>query len=366
MRWSAALRCLYSQLRTCRCDMFYLVHPDGFTALFTAPGVRVDGAPTAGPGGCAWVTPTTRGLRQRMRRFGVQFTTPLAPDVDAGGTDSIEEELAEFERHNPGSTRGLYAPSRLPGGAGGGNTRGGATAAGTAGGLVDGTPRSVCVCAGTGPVHALFNFLHGHLPTDSSRDVPTLMAGVPFTWSSIIQLNMAVGTTTRQQSNGDVLGSAPVTNAGATMHRVHTATVTCSLPGGGAWAGSTSPSPGIAPWNIHRLLALFNESQDGAFSVRLDTFAPTAAFNLSASQPVCAVPRGGDDEDEADDGISNNLNAPKGAYGTPEERLAVRGASALGWPDAVCDALQCTGGVFTIPEAVKPTGGQTRAWPGRP
>ena len=339
-RWCAALRSLYGQLRTCRCDFFYLLHPDGFTALFAAPGVRVDGA-CAGSGGCAWVTPTTRGFRQRMRRFGVEFTTPLAPGVDAGASDAMEEELAEFERCNPGSTRGLYAPSRL------GATNGGGA---PGGGMVDNTPRSVCLCAGTLAVHALFNFLHGYVSPDATKDVPTLVAPVPFLGCALTQLSLVVGTTTRDQA-ADVahLGAqkpqgsqvvAATATAATTRQLVHTATVTC--PGS---------LPGIAPWHVARLLALFRDTQRGAFSCRLETQPSTAAFNLAASQPP-VVPES-QEEDNLCGGAATST-APRGAYGTGGERDAARGAQALGWPDSVCDALHCADGQFTVPDATGP------------
>ena len=334
-RWCAALCSLYGQLRTCRCDYFYILHPDGFTALFAAPGVRMDGA-LPGGGGCAWVTPTTRGFRQRMRRYGVDFTSPLAPDADAGASDALEEELAEFERHNPGSTRGLYAPSRL----------GATNAGGAGGGMVDGTPRSVCVCAGTAAVHALFNFLHGYTSPDAAKDVPVLLAPVPFFGCAIMQLGLVVGTTTRdvaadvtQLGSQRPAASQPAAATGAcTRVLVHTATVTC--PGS---------MPGIAPWHLARLLALFRDTQQGAFSSRLETAPSTAAFNLAASQPAAVATETPDEF-----GAAVTCTVPRGAYGTAQERDAARGSQALGWPDSVCDALHCVDGQFTVPDALGP------------
>ena len=176
------------------------------------------------------------------------FSTPLAPDADAGATEALEE-LAEYERHNPGSTRGAFQG-----------------AAGAVG--VDGTPRSSTVVCGCESLQALYNFLYDFRLADSSRDVPALLAGAPFAHCALRQLQLATGTRTREQAAAQQALSQSQATTSARRERVHAATLS-----GGV----------VAPWHVSRLLELFRATQEGDFTLRLDTLPPTAAFTASAS-----------------------------------------------------------------------------------
>ena len=291
--------------------------PDVFSVLFCAPGVR--GAPL--DAGMAILTPSTRGLRQRLRSYGVAFNTPLAPDADAGATEALEE-LAEYERHNPGSTRGAVQG-----------------AAGAVG--VDGTPRSSTVVCGCESLQALYNFLYDFRLADSSRDVPALLAGAPFAHCALRQLQLATGTRTREQAAAQQALSQSQATTSARRERVHAAILS-----GGV----------VAPWHVSRLLELFRDTQEGDFTLRLDTLPPTAAFNLAAAEEAARALHSCAAADDDDVAARVRVEcAPRGAFGSAEERAAARGPH--GWADCVAEGLQCVEGAFSTLAPQPKTGG---------
>jgi hypothetical protein len=278
------------------------VAADAFSVLFCAPGVR--DAPADAPG--AVLSPSTRGLRMRLVAAGVAFCMPLAPDADAGAEGALEE-LREFEKANPGSTR-LYA----------------AAASGAAG--VDGTPASAVVVRGTLPVHALLNFLHNYRAPDSARDVSLLLAGAPFEHAAVQPLRLAAAARQRVEGRGVV--SALGADGAATSHRrelVYAATVRSATPG-----------VPLGPWNIARLCEVLRGSQDGEFSARFDALPHTPAFNLVLQPPKAP-------------GLRAEPPAPaaKGRYVSEDERCAAR--LPLGWPDELMSAVACRDGAFYRP-----------------
>ena len=297
LRWQAALRSCYAQLRCCRLDCFYVIAPDAFSALFCAPGVRGAGARN----GLALLSPTTRGLRARLRREGVPFVTPLAPDADEGAEQALAE-LAEYEAAHPGSTRVFAA--------------GHGAAAG-----VDGTARSCVMVRGALGCAALHNFLHEYRPSDSGRDVPQLLAASPFEHACHRPLALAVGRALRE-------GAA----AGGPRETVYTAT----LSGGP-----------LAPWHLLRLCALFARTQRGAFSARLPAaMAGTAAFNTSAAGQVSSWADGGSEPPGAA-GDETPLPAAGGAV-QPLERAELRRAGGgRWWLDGTAEAIACCDGLFS-------------------
>ena len=308
-RWAAALRSLYFQLRTGRCDCFYVVAPDAFSVLFCAPGVR--DAPADAP--AAVLSPSTRGLRMRLLVAGVQFAMPLAPDADAGAEGALAE-LREYERANPGSTR-LYA----------------AASAGAAG--VDGTPASALLVRGAMEVHSLLNFLHNYKAPDSARDVPMLLAGVPFEHAAVQPLQLVAGARQRMEGRGVAAalggGGGDPSAAAATSsrrERIYVATVRAATPG-----------VPLGPWNLARLCDVLRGSQDGEFSARFDTTPLTSAFNLVLTSAVS--------------GAGMRAEAPppaaKGRYVSDDERAAAR--QPLGWRDEVMMAVACRDGAFYRP-----------------
>jgi len=315
-RWSAALRSLYFQLRTGRCDCFYLVAHDVFSVLFCAPGVR--DAPPDAP--AAVLSPSTRGLRMRLAAAGVAFAMPLAPDADLGAEGALAE-LREYERANPGSTR-LYAASN----------------SGAAG--VDGTPQSALSVRGALAVHALLNWLHNYKAPDSARDVPLLLAGAPFEHAALQPLRVTAGTRQRTEGRATTAGLGGPGGGGegaATSNRrelVYAATVRCATAG-----------VPLGPWNVARLCDVLRGSQDGEFSARFDALALTPAFNLALAAPAKGGPDG--------DGRAPAPAPPacKGRYASEEERAQAR--LPLGWPDEVMGAVGCRDGAFYRPPAAR-------------
>ncbi|XP_037079635.1 protein downstream neighbor of son homolog [Pollicipes pollicipes] len=91
--WGESLRSLFQLLRSRQCPFFY-VCAASFCCLFRAAGV----------GGVtdthAIVTPTTRGLRDLLKRDDVQFTLPLRPAA-APAQSAAQEDGSEDEDEDP-------------------------------------------------------------------------------------------------------------------------------------------------------------------------------------------------------------------------------------------------------------------------
>lgn len=83
--WDYSFRGLFQLLRARQCAYFYLC-ANTFTVLFRA----------AGTGGRAeihaFMTPTTRGMRQALRQEGIEFTMPLKKEGTGGLNKSVEGE----------------------------------------------------------------------------------------------------------------------------------------------------------------------------------------------------------------------------------------------------------------------------------
>uniref|UniRef100_A0A1I8PHZ6 Protein downstream neighbor of son homolog n=2 Tax=Stomoxys calcitrans TaxID=35570 RepID=A0A1I8PHZ6_STOCA len=83
--WDYSFRGLFQLLRARQCAYFYLC-ANGFTVLFRA----------AGTGGRAeihaFMTPSTRGMRQALRQEGIEYSMPLKKDGPGGLNKSLEGE----------------------------------------------------------------------------------------------------------------------------------------------------------------------------------------------------------------------------------------------------------------------------------
>ncbi|XP_065808294.1 protein downstream neighbor of son homolog isoform X1 [Labrus bergylta] len=88
--WSVSLSSLYSLLKTRLCPYFYLCSYQ-FTVLFRAAGLGGSGSITA------FISPTTRGLREAMKAEGIEFSLPLV-DERRKSKEQQEVEVEQMEK----------------------------------------------------------------------------------------------------------------------------------------------------------------------------------------------------------------------------------------------------------------------------
>ncbi|KAL7639201.1 UNVERIFIED_CONTAM: hypothetical protein RMT77_010735 [Armadillidium vulgare] len=85
--WGESLRSLYQLLRVRQCPFFYIC-AHSFTCLLRAAGI-------AGfPHTHAFITPTSKGLRDAMKKEGIEFSMPL---IEKGHVDLKESTLEDEE-----------------------------------------------------------------------------------------------------------------------------------------------------------------------------------------------------------------------------------------------------------------------------
>ena len=199
---------------------------------------------------------------------------------------------------------------------------------------MDGTPASALLVRGAMEVHSLLNFLHNYKAPDSARDVPMLLAGVPFEHAALQPLQLVAGARQRMEGRGVAAalggGGGDTSAAAATSsrrERIYVATVRAATPG-----------VPLGPWNLARLCDVLRGSQDGEFSARFDTLPHTPAFNLVLS------PSSGEGA-----GMRAEVPPPaaRGRYVSDDERAAAR--QPLGWRDEVMTAVACRDGAFYRP-----------------
>ncbi|XP_037079640.1 protein downstream neighbor of son homolog [Pollicipes pollicipes] len=185
--WGESLRSLFQLLRSRQCPFFY-VCAASFCCLFRAAGV----------GGVtdthAIVTPTTRGLRDLLKRDDVQFTLPLRPAA-APAQSAAQEDGSEDEDEDPEhwlESKGIAADA-MPGMH---STRRKLQEETRRG--LDGQPASTVLVQG-GDVYALLNFLlNSRACVTASGPLagvpPTLLAPVGFQGASLQPLKVRHGT----------------------------------------------------------------------------------------------------------------------------------------------------------------------------
>ncbi|XP_028255095.1 protein downstream neighbor of son homolog [Parambassis ranga] len=275
--WSISLSSLYSLLKSRLCPYFYLCSYQ-FTVLFRAAGVGGHDSITA------FISPTTRGLREAMKSEGIEFSLPLVEERKKSREHHGEEEVEKAEvccevkegsgcltdvgensdgynEDEDGSfswleEMGVQDKIKKPDGITI-QLRKEAHAV-----SLDHKPESVVCVAGT-HTFTLINFL---INCKSVVAAAGSQAGLPPTLL------------------------APVSFKGATMHTLKARSVNVKSQVGSTYKNISSleiTGP-ILPSSFHTITNLLRPAQKGNFSASLYTHTPTAVMNIHANKQQVA------------------------------------------------------------------------------
>ncbi|KAM6892840.1 protein downstream neighbor of son homolog [Lycodopsis pacificus] len=273
--WSVSLSSLYSLLKARLCPYFYLCSHQ-FTVLFRAAGLGGSSSITA------FISPTTRGLREAMKADGIEFSLPLVEErrksreqqnlsVQQGEEEEQEcPELKECEESPAGDDgenddedgsfswlkeMGVQDKIKKPDSITMQLRKEGPTVS------LDHKPESV-VCVEGLHTFTLINFLiscKGLVAAAGSQ------AGLPPTLL------------------------APSAFRGATMHTLKARSVNVKSQVGSTYRNISSleiTGP-ILPSSLHTVTTLLRSAQKGNFSAALYSHTPTAVMNTHTTKQQC-------------------------------------------------------------------------------
>ncbi|XP_024366090.1 uncharacterized protein [Physcomitrium patens] len=247
--WEAAFRSLYYNFRSQFCSVFYVCMQQ-FVAMFVGGGVggRSQGACTA------YLTRSTRGVRQVLLEHDVKFSMPFSTSGDPTTTVEDLQDLLEFEKSNPGQTRMANEKAAS-----------------------DNGPQSMLCFEGYSNVHRLYDFLINHrflLNSTAAMDVPVLYAPTAFENACLT----APEITCKQLQRTDGFIKPPVNNSKKNISPKCTETASNTM--------YTMEIKGsfLPPWVIIRLCAVLQESQPLGYSVRFATEPLTEGLNIAQEE----------------------------------------------------------------------------------
>ncbi|XP_034405266.1 protein downstream neighbor of son homolog [Cyclopterus lumpus] len=266
--WSVSLSSLYSLLKARLCPYFYLCSHQ-FTVLFRAAGLGASSSMTA------FISPTTRGLREAMKAEGIEFSLPLVEERRTSreqlNLTEEEEECSELqggeasragdEEHEDedGSfswlkEMGIQDKIKKPDSITMQLHKEGPAVS------LDHKPESV-VCVSGPHTFTLINFL---ISCKSLVAAAGCQAGLPPTLL------------------------APGAFRGATMHTLKARSVNVKSQVGSTYQNISSleiTGP-ILPSSLHTITTLLRPAQKGNFSAALYTHTPTAVMNTHTPTAV--------------------------------------------------------------------------------
>ncbi|GAQ78870.1 hypothetical protein KFL_000200220 [Klebsormidium nitens] len=184
--WQESLRSLYLMLRTRMCPVFYCRYPQ-YVAMFMGPGIGGHGEREC----CAYITRSTRGMRDLFKEQGIQFVMPLYKAKKEAFNEDTDRQFAELAEEEPWKVQHEDPAS-----------------------AVDSTPQSLLFFEGADAVHGLYDTLLNHrefFPSNTLTDAPPLISPVPFA-NAALKTPRAM-TRKMKQANGSVGYSLELTDA---------------------------------------------------------------------------------------------------------------------------------------------------------
>jgi len=332
--WVDALVSLYGLLRGGRCHAFYVVYK-ARTVLFCAPGVG------GAAGGFAVATNGDAKLRRALHDASVEFT-------------SADEEALAIDRARAARARPWRAEdenihededdeARLLDGLAGGDASRAAGDASDAPGASRRRAADTIVCRGAIAVSGLVNVLidaEGGDPGGSdasARDVPTLLAPVPFAHGCMrpVKFHPRTNATTTTTT------TTTTTHGGETHHGEKDGFHALAGPSSNAttmratYSAETGRDELIPPWTLERVCAVAATRHD-AFTVACSPHLATRGLNVG----VLAAK----DMFGARD-ATNAMELESGAYYDAEETKAIATAPSA----ASVLRVEYSGGKYYIP-----------------
>ncbi|XP_032828715.1 protein downstream neighbor of Son isoform X2 [Petromyzon marinus] len=253
--WSRSLSSLYTQLRSGLCPFFYVCAAQ-FSVLFRAAGLAGSDVVTAA------MAPTTRGLREAMKREGIEFCMPLVEEMPErrgdDGEETCKEEQSEEDEQLMGGAEWLKEiginekfpkldPAQIKLQRSEGIAR------------LDHKAESLVLARGP-DAFGLFNFLLGSRAVVNGSGVqtglpPTLLAPLPFRGAALHTLRSRSGVVRTQHGTG--------------LRERY----------------SLELAGPILPHCLHEVSTLLGAAQGGDFCATISTHEPSAAFNSALAQP---------------------------------------------------------------------------------
>ncbi|KAG0630262.1 hypothetical protein M758_1G166000 [Ceratodon purpureus] len=247
--WEAAYRSLYNNFCCQACSLFYVCMQQ-FVAMFVGGGVggRSRGACTA------YLTRSTRGVRQVLLEHDIKFTMPF--NASGPPTTTVEDlqDLLEFEKSNPGQTRVVNERQAS-----------------------DSGPQSMLCFEGFSDVHRFYDFLLNHrslLNSTAAMDVPVLYAPTAFDNASLSVPEM----TCKQLQRTDNLAHRQLRNS------KREDSLKCTEIASNTTYTMEIKGMFLPPWVIIRLCTVLQDSQPLGFSVRFATDSLTEGLNIAQEE----------------------------------------------------------------------------------
>ncbi|KAK9523761.1 hypothetical protein VZT92_017661 [Zoarces viviparus] len=267
--WSVSLSSLYSLLKARLCPYFYLCSHQ-FTVLFRAAGLGGSSSITA------FISPTTRGLREAMKADGIEFSLPLV-----GERRKCREQGEEEEQECPELKEGEESP------------------AGDEGENDDDEDGSFYWLKEMGvqdkikKPDSITMQLRKEGPTVSLDHKPESVVCVegPHTFTLINFLISCKGLVAAAGSQAGLPPTllAPSAFRGATMQTLKARSVNVKSQVGSTYQNISSleiTGP-ILPSSLHTVTTLLRSAQKGNFSAALYSHRPTAVMNTHTTKQLC-------------------------------------------------------------------------------
>ncbi|XP_068460259.1 protein downstream neighbor of son homolog [Clinocottus analis] len=272
--WAVSLSSLYSLLKARLCPYFYLCSHQ-FTVLFRAAGLGGSSSITA------FLSPTTRGLREAMKAEGIEFSLPLVEE-----RKNSREQQSQAVQHGEEEDEEQKCPELK---------EGKASQVGDEG-EDDDEDGSFSWLKEMGIQHkikkpdSITMQLHREGQTVSLDHKPESVVCVegPHTFTLI---NFLINCKSLVASTGSQAGLPPTLLApsafrGATMHTLKARSVNVKSQVGSTFQNISSleiTGP-ILPSTLHSVTTLLRPAQKGNFSASLYTHTPTAVMNTHTSK----------------------------------------------------------------------------------
>lgn len=272
--WSVSLSSLYSLLKARLCPYFYLCSYQ-FTVLFRAAGLGGSSSITA------FISPTTRGLREAMKAEGIEFSLPLLEE-QRRCREAQKQTIHQEEEQKEQEVKCSKLSDTVDGGDHEGDYR---DEDSTLSWLKE---MGVQDKIKKPDLHTLQLHKEGHVMSLDHKPESVICVKGLHTFTLI---NFFINWKGVVASSGSQAGLPPTLLApsafrGATMHTLKSRCVNVRSQVGASYQNISSleiTGP-VLPSSLHAILTLLRPAQKGNFSAALYTHTPTAVMNVYSTK----------------------------------------------------------------------------------
>ncbi|KAL3999242.1 KRAB domain-containing zinc finger protein [Sarotherodon galilaeus] len=272
--WSVSLSSLYSLLKARLCPYFYLCSYQ-FTVLFRAAGLGGSSSITA------FISPTTRGLREAMKAEGIEFSLPLLEE-ERRRREAQKQTIPQEEEQKEQEVTCSMLRDTVDGEDHDGDDR---DEDSTLSWLKE---MGVQDKIKKPDLHTLQLHKEGHVMSLDHKPESVICVEGLHTFTLI---NFFINWKGVVASSGSQAGLPPTLLApsafrGATMHTLKSRCVNVRSQVGSSYQNLSSleiTGP-VLPSSLHAILTLLRAAQKGNFSAALYTHSPTAVMNIHSTK----------------------------------------------------------------------------------